>query len=198
MLGCIPSNGKVLIVINGKYGERQEIIAKYLNLQYSTLVFKEDEVIDSRRVVQCLENDSSITHVSFVHHETSVGILNPLEEITKDIKGRNKDIRVLVDSMSGFGAYEVDMKWGIDYLVSSSNKNLEGVPGFAYCIMNKSILDVEGKNARSLVLNLLDQVDNMNKTGQFRFTPPTHVLAAFKHALDVFLKEGGVEGRHAR
>lgn len=104
----------------------------------------------------------------------------------------------MIDSMSGFGAYDVNVNWGIDYLVSSSNKNIEGVPGIAFCIAKKDVFEVEGKNARSVSLDMLEQWQNLENTGQFRFTPPTHALVAFDTALNNFIKQGGLEKRAER
>ena len=135
--------------------------------------------------------------VAIVHCETSSGVMNDVESVAKLVKQTQPNAAVFVDAMSSFGAVPLKMD-NVDYLVSSANKCLEGVPGFGYAICRKSKLAGCQGNSRSLSLDLYDQVENLDKTSQFRFTPPTHTILAFKQALDEFWKEGGVEGRAKR
>ncbi|CAK9064310.1 2-aminoethylphosphonate--pyruvate transaminase (2-aminoethylphosphonate aminotransferase) (AEP transaminase) (AEPT) [Durusdinium trenchii] len=198
MLGtAVPKDGKVLLVINGAYGHRQTAICKYAGIPYETLVFEDSEPITVDRVRQTLRA-SRCSHVSLVHHETTAGVINPLEELVKMMKAEFPDLKVLVDSMSGFGAYELDMTWGIDFAVSSANKCIEGVPGFAYVLCATDALKQTQGNARSLTMDIFDQWANMESTGQFRYTPPTHAILAFKQALVEFHAEGGMDARKAR
>jgi len=157
----------------------------------------EAETPDPGALETALSNDPDITDVFLVHCETTSGIVNPLAELCAAVKSQGR--RVIVDAMSSFGALPIDMAaLQIDVLVSSANKCLEGVPGFAYVIAGRDLLhDAEGRS-HSLSLDLHDQWQAMERTGQFRFTPPTHTLVAFDRALDEHAREGGVPGRLAR
>jgi 2-aminoethylphosphonate-pyruvate transaminase len=198
MLGAfVPKNGKVLVLSNGAYGQRA---AKTLNyLKRDCIVLDKGDYLPPRgeEVSQILSNDKDITHVVAVHCETSSGILNPIEEIsTATYKAGRK---LLVDSMSAFGAIPVEPdKIKYEAIVSSANKCIEGVPGFGFILARKSALEAAKGNSHSLCLDLHDQWSHMNKTGQWRYTPPTHPLAAFLVALEAHRKEGGVGGRGAR
>ncbi len=144
-----------------------------------------------------LTEDQAITNVAVVHCETTTGIINPIEKIGQIIKHHEKVY--FVDSMSAFGAVLFDFeKCGIDFLVSSANKCIEGVPGFSFTICRRDSLHATEGQARSVSLDLLAQWQGLEANGQFRFTPPTHVILAFQQALCELQAEGGVEGRAAR
>ncbi|CAE7280738.1 phnW, partial [Symbiodinium sp. KB8] len=200
MLGAaVPrKDGKVLIVTNGAYGHRQKAMCQYLGIDHETLDFEDHDAICVKRVLAALREDEDFTDVSFVHHETTAGVLNPIYELVKNIKAEFPKMRVLVDSMSGFGAYPLDMSWGIDFAVSSANKCIEGVPGFGYVLCSREALQQTKGNARSLSLDIYEQWAFMESTKQFRYTPPTHAILAFQQALREFLQEGAREQRAAR
>ena len=105
----------------------------------------------------------------------------------------------IVDAMSSFGGVDIPVAdWGIDFLVSSANKCIQGVPGFSFILCRRDkLLASEGK-ARSLSLDLLDQWKGMEKDGKWRFTSPTHVVLAFSKALDELAQEGGIPARSRR
>jgi 2-aminoethylphosphonate-pyruvate transaminase len=193
----IPPDGKLLVIINGAYGRRTEAIAKTLKISTVALNYPEDSLPDLRQIETTLASDPTITHVAVVHCETTSGILNPVEAIGALVKQAGR--RYFVDAMSSFGAVPLDLaKCGVDYMVTSSNKCIEGVPGFGIILARRaSLLQTEGY-ARSLSLNLLAQWQGLEKDGQFRFTPPTHALLAFHQALLEIEAEGGVEARGAR
>ena len=193
-------NKKMLIASNGAYGERMVKICVYTNIPHDVITFKDNEPVDPNIISAKIANDPTISHVSLVHSETTAGLLNPIEDIGKAIHETNPDVQYIVDTMSSFGGVPIDMqKSYIDYLVSSSNKMLQGVPGIAYAICKIYRLKDTKGNARSLCLDLYDQWDyQLLNPGQFRFTPPTHVLAAFDQAMNEFEAEGGVEARSAR
>lgn len=193
----VPATGKVLILSNGAYGERMVKTAAALKITHEVLRSDEAAVPDLSQLEARLKADSAITHVAVVHCETTTGILNPLEAIGRLVAQYQRVL--IVDAMSSFGAVPIDLAgWGIDFLISSANKCLEGVPGFCFVIARKSrMLECEGR-ARSLCLDLYDQWRGFEKSGQFRFTPPTHALLAFAQALCEFEVEGGVPARAAR
>merc|ERR1712232_952482 len=152
-------------------------------------------------VVKRLKEDVGrrFTHVGVIHHETTAGTLNPIHEIGVAIRDFDPAISFVVDSMSAFGAYPVNMQASnVHYLVSSANKNIEGVPGFGFALCHRERLEKEGVHARSLSLDLLAQLKAMDGNGQFRFTPPTHSLLAFQQALEEMQAEGGTSARLAR
>ena len=197
-LSCfVPRDGKALVVINGAYGKRAVRILDTLGRARGVLECGEAEMPDPAALETALSNDPAITDVFLVHCETTSGIVNPLAELCEVVKSQGR--RVIVDAMSSFGALPIDMTaLQIDVLVSSANKCLEGVPGFAYAIAGRDLLHEAEGRSHSLSLDLHDQWQAMERTGQFRFTPPTHTLVAFDRALDEHAKEGGVSGRLAR
>ena len=194
----ITPKDKLLICSNGAYGDRMGNIAEYYHLDYDMLAFEETEQVSVEYVDDYLSNNSDITHVAFVHCETTTGILNPIKELSHIVKMHGK--KLIVDCMSSFGGIPIDVKaYGIDFLISSANKCIQGVPGFGFIIASrKKLLECKGV-ARSLSLDIYDQWEVMEKgKGKWRFTSPTHVVRAFYQALLDLEQEGGVEARHQR
>ena len=198
MLGTfIPKDGKLLVLANGAYGLRAVQTMDYLNRDYHLLDKGDYLPPRGSEVAGILENDKAITHVLVIHCETSSGILNPLEEIGAVVKSAGR--KLLIDSMSAFGAVPVDPeKIDFEAMVSSANKCIEGVPGFGFVFAKLSALEAAKGNCHSLSLDVEAQWSAMEKSGQWRFTPPTHVVAAFLTALEIHEEEGGVAGRGAR
>ncbi len=198
MIGTfVPPTGKLLVLVNGAYGQRIVKIADYYGMACATVETSEDQPIDPEAVGQALKNDAGITHVAAVHCETTTGILNPIEDIAAVVADHGRSL--LIDAMSAFGAIELDArKVQFDAVVASSNKCLEGTPGLGFCIARGEVLEATKDNARSLSLDLYDQWKAMEANGQWRFTPPVHTIVAFNTALDEFDAEGGVEGRGGR
>jgi len=198
MLGTfIPKDGKLLVLANGAYGLRAAQTMDYLNRDYHLLDKGDYLPPRGSEVAGILENDKAITHVLVIHCETSSGILNPLEEIGAAVKSAGR--KLLIDSMSAFGAVPVDPeKIDFEAMVSSANKCIEGVPGFGFVFAKLSALEAAKGNCHSLSLDVEAQWSAMEKSGQWRFTPPTHVVAAFLTALEIHEEEGGVAGRGAR
>ena len=198
MIGClVPPDGKVLICVNGAYGHRMARICDYLNRSYVIQESAEDTPVDVDLLEQTLGLEPAITHVAAVYCETTSGIINPLAGIAERVAMCGR--RLLIDAMSAFGALPLDCREiPFDAVVASSNKCLEGAPGIGYCISPESVLAETRGNSPSLSLDLYEQWSAMQKNGQWRFTPPTHVLLAFDQALTEFDQEGGVEGRGGR
>lgn len=194
---AIPPTGKLLVLINGIYGERISKIAKTLNIDVVELTNEQNQEPSLDELKKVLKKDKSITSVAVVHCETTTGIFNPIEKIARVVKANNKIL--IVDAMSSFGAVEINVgKLEIDYLISSSNKCIEGVPGFSFIIANKQELEKTELYARSVSFNLYEQWKILEQTGQFRFTPPTHALLAFRQAITELIEEGGVKARSSR
>lgn len=197
LTSTIKQNEKVLIIINGAYGKRMTQICQKAGVPFDTISFEEDQVPNLSQIEKSLDQDSSISHLALVHCETTTGILNPLPEISDLAKANKKTL--IVDSMSIFGAINLDFsKINVDYLISSSNKCIEGVPGFSFVLANKTHLEQNKETARSLSLDLYHQWKGLDANGQFRFTPPTHSLLAFHQALNELKQEGGVAAREQR
>ncbi len=193
----IPQDGKLLILINGAYGKRILKIANIHRISTVELTFAENVQPDAETLERTLRSDPSITHVAVIHCETTTGIINPIEAYGRIVKQHN--CTYIVDAMSSFGAYPIDLKaCGIDFLISSSNKNIEGVPGFSFVLARRESLASTKGLARTLSLDLFAQWEGLEGDGQFRFTPPTHALLAFHQALLELEQEGGVSGRGAR
>lgn len=193
----VPRGGKLLVVINGAYGRRIAHMAQVLGIETVTLSFNEDEVPDVGAVAYKLAEDQDITNVFVVHCETTTGIVNPIQEIGEVVKKAGRIY--CVDAMSSFGAIPVDLPaCNIDYLVSSANKCIEGVPGFSFILARRETLEATEGYARSLSLDLLAQWKGLENNGQFRFTPPTHTILAFHKAILELEEEGGVAGRAQR
>lgn len=194
---AVPADGHLLVIINGVYGERISRMAAIHQIRQSRLVFAENEITDPVVVENFLTENQDITHVAVVHCETTTGIINPIHEIGQLCAATGKVY--IVDAMSSFGAYPVNLEAsGIHFLISSSNKCIEGVPGFSFVIAQKEQLLACEKNVRTLSLDLYAQWKGLESTGQFRFTPPTHALLAFAQALTELEQEGGVTGRAKR
>ncbi|KOF20167.1 2-aminoethylphosphonate--pyruvate aminotransferase [Ensifer adhaerens] len=198
MLGSfVPRDGKVLVLINGAYGKRIAQTLAYLGRDHVSIDKGDYMPPRGPEVAAALNADPAITHVVVVHCETSSGILNPLKEISEVVY--NSGRKLLVDSMSAFGAVPAGIAdFRYEAIVSSANKCIEGVPGFGFVIARRSELEAAKGRSHSLSLDVHAQWDYMNKTGQWRFTPPTHVVAAFLEALRLHREEGGVAARGGR
>jgi len=198
MLGSfLPRDGKALVLVNGAYGQRIAQTLDYLGRAYS--VIDKGDYLPPRgpEVAAALEADPALTHVVLVHCETSSGILNPVAEIAQVVAARGR--KLLIDSMSAFGALPLDVgQLPYTAMVSSANKCIEGVPGFGFVIARREELEAAKGRSHSLSLDLHAQWAYMEKTGQWRYTPPTHVVAAFLQALAEHAAEGGVAGRGRR
>ena len=197
MATLIPRDGKSLVLINGAYGKRMAKILDYLGRSYVSQETPEDTPCDADVLDSALAADPAITHVLVVHCETTSGLLTPVEAIAAVTAKHRRGL--IIDSMSTFGALPLDVKSvPCDALMASTNKCLEGVPGMGFALIRRAAIEPAKGNAHSLSLDLYDQWTAMEKTRQWRFTPPTHVIAAFDKALDQFEAEGGVKGRGGR
>lgn len=193
----VPRQGHVLVPNNGAYCVRILTILRRLGISCTDLPFAEDEPMNARTIDDALTRDPDITHVALVHLETSAGLLNPLDAIADICRARGKTL--IVDAMSSFGALPITLAGSaIDVLISASGKCLEGVPGMGFVLVRRTLLQTSQGRSPSLALDLYDQYAYMQRTSQWRFTPPTHVLAALRAALDQFFNEGGQLARGAR
>jgi len=198
MIGSlVPRSGRLLVLVNGAYGRRIVTIAKYAGRDVVTLEVGEDEAITPEATREALAADPAITHVAVIHCETTTGILNPLSEIATVVAEAGREL--LIDAMSSFGALPLsarDIRFAA--VAASSNKCLQGAPGFGFVVARTDVLEASRGNAHALTLDLFEQHKGFTANGQWRFTPPTHVIAAFDQALAEHEAEGGVAGRGAR
>ena len=194
---AMPPRGKLLVVVNGAYGDRIVKIAKVHGIETVVQQYRENELPSLDAIDQALAEDDQIKMVVSVHCETTSGIINPIEKVGQIVSKYGRCY--FVDSMSAFGAVPLDFEAAhIDFLVSSANKCIEGVPGFGFCVCRREALLATRGWSRTLSLDLLGQWEGLEKNGQFRFTPPTHTILAFRQALRELEQEGGVTGRAAR
>lgn len=198
MIGTfVPRDGRLLVLVNGAYGRRMCRIAEVMGRRVVSVCVPDTEPVNAAAVDLALATDREITHVAIVHCETTTGLLNPVEEIARVVAFHER--RLLVDAMSAFGSIPLDVPAvGADAVAASSNKCLEGPPGMGFVIARRAALAECSGNSHSLSLDLHDQQARFERDGQWRFTPPTHVLAALHTALRLHDAEGGVAGRGAR
>lgn len=195
---AITPKGKLLVVDNGAYGARIAQIADYLNIETHVIAPGEISRPNLDEIASTLEQDTAITHVAIVHCETTTGMLNPIEAVIKLAKQHDKT--VILDAMSSFGGIPMDIgELGIDFMISSANKCIQGVPGFGFVVAKQSELEKCQGQGRSLSLDLYDQWHCMEVNhGKWRFTSPTHTVRAFYQALLELEQEGGIEARFNR
>jgi 2-aminoethylphosphonate-pyruvate transaminase len=195
-----PNRGtrkKTLVVANGAYGERAVKILDHIGRPNERISKTDVTQLAPEHFTVQLDEDKTISHVWLIHCETTSGIVNPLSELAQAAKSRGRIF--MVDAMSSFGALEVDMvRDQIDVLVSSSNKCVEGIPGFSYILVKRELLEASQGQSHSVVLDLYEQWKGLETNGQFRFTPPTHALVAFRQALRELDEEGGTPARLKR
>jgi 2-aminoethylphosphonate-pyruvate transaminase len=193
----VPRDGHVLVLINGAYGQRMAKLTQMMGRRVTTFVTAEDVPTTPADVDRLLARDASVTHVGLIHCETSTGNLNPLPGIA-DVVARHGR-RLIVDAMSSFGALPIDAR-GVpfDAVIAASGKCIEGPPGMGFVIAKREVLEAAAGNSSSLALDLHDQWSYMERTTQWRYTPPTHVVVAFNAALDQFVAEGGQPARFDR
>lgn len=194
---AIPRDGKLLVLVNGAYGRRMAQTARVHRIALDVLEVAENKKFTPELVAGHLAAIAGITHVAVVHCETTSGMLNQVEEIGHVVHAAGAGY--VVDAMSSFGAVPIDMPGShINFLISSANKCIEGVPGFGFVLANRRALDSAKGNARTLSLDLYDQWAGMEADGHFRFTPPIHAILAFEQALNELDEEGGVRARGER
>jgi 2-aminoethylphosphonate-pyruvate transaminase len=194
---AIPRGGKLLVLVNGAYGRRIAQMARVHGIETETVETPENCSVSPQAVAERLAASHGFTHVAVIHCETTTGIVNPIEEIGGIVE--RACAVYIVDAMSSFGAIHVDLATAhIDFLISSANKCIEGVPGFGFVLARcNQLLEAKGR-ARTLSLDLYAQWAGLESDGQFRFTPPTHALLAFHQALLELEAEGGPAGRSER
>ena len=193
----VPRDGHVLVLDNGAYCKRMGKLSTLMGRRTTILERAEDEPVSAEELDRKLQQDPTITHVGLIHCETGTGVLNPLQAVSDVCKRHGKGL--IIDAMSSFAAIDIDARTvHFDALVAASGKCVEGVPGMGFVFIRKTVLEACSGNSHSLAMDLYDQYAYMEKTTQWRFTPPTHVVAALAEALAQFVEEGGQPARLAR
>ncbi len=197
LTSVVGEEDKILIISNGAYGERIIKTAKQARIAHEIYEVHYSEIPSAKKVEEILKNDDAITHVIMIHCETTSGILNDIESVSKTVKEAGRTM--LVDAMSSLGGIEIPVEeWGIDFIISSANKCIQGVPGFSFIVCNREkLMECEGQS-RSLSLDIYAQWKEMDVDGKWRFTSPTHVVLAFRQAMEELQIEGGVVAREKR
>ena len=197
LTSVVGENDHLLIVANGSYGLRMREIAEHAKISWMVYETAYDEIPDASVIAAILKENPAISHVAMVHSETTSGILNDIEAVSRVVKAAGKTM--IVDGMSSFGGIEIPVgEWGIDFIISSANKCIQGVPGFSFIICRRDALKKSRGKARSLSLDLYDQWKCMEADGKWRYTSPTHVVLAFAQAIRELEAEGGIAARYAR
>jgi len=193
----IGPDAKLLVLINGAYGERIATIARRYGRSVETLVWAEDQPVDPAMVADALAADPAITHVAMIHVETTTGLLNPLAAVADVVRSAGRHF--ILDAMASFGALPIDLATTpIAAVLASSNKGLEGAPGLGFALIRKDLLEQARDVSPSLSLDLHAQWRGFESNGQWRFTPPVQVVAALVEALRQLEKEGGPAARLRR
>ncbi len=193
----VPRDGHVLVLDNGAYCKRAARLTALMGRQCTVLEFDEATRVSAATLDDKLSADRTITHVVLIHCETGAGVWNPLEAVAEVCARHGKGL--IVDAMSSFGALPIDAReTRFDALIAASGKCLEGVPGMGFVIVRKQALEACAGRSQSLAMDLHDQYVYMERTGQWRFTPPTHVVVALAEAIAQFEAEGGQPARLAR
>lgn len=186
-----------LVIINGAYGERIQAMLRRYKIPHESLQYSFNQSPKEEEIRSFLKRNPSITHLAVVHCETTTGLINDIETIGRCAKQHG--LTYVVDAMSSLGGIPIDIpQCEIDFLISSPNKCFASIPGFAFVIAKNSALLANQGRSRSIVLDLIDQWQVLQKTGQFRFTPPVQSIAAFNVALDELIAEGGIIARNQR
>lgn len=186
---AVPKGKKLLVVDNGAYGARMANIAMTYNIEVITYKLPYGDYPDAQHIEKLLQKDKDISHLAIVHHETTTGMLNPVEEVCKI--ARQNNVEVIVDCMSSYAGIPIDIKkWDAGYLISSSNKCIQGMPGMVFVIFKKALLPELQKQKRSFYFDLYSQYSGFEKTGQMQFTPPVQVAYALRQAIDEYFAEG--------
>ncbi|MEG1432523.1 2-aminoethylphosphonate--pyruvate transaminase [Eubacterium sp.] len=197
LTSAVGPEDHLLILCNGVYSRRMEEMAKYAGLNYSIEEMPYNRIPDAIALAKRLDGELEITHVAMVHNETTTGILNDIRSIGEVVKARGRTF--IVDAMSSFGGMVIPMaEYGIDFLISSSNKCIQGVPGFSFILCKRVALQKCQGQAKSLCLDLYDQWATMEIDGKWRYTSPTHSVLAFSKALEEMEAAGGIAARNTR
>ncbi len=188
---AVPKGKKILIVDNGAYGARMANIAVTFGIEVVIYKVAYGDYPDIDQIEIRLKENKTVSHLAVVHHETTTGMLNPVQQICDLSKKYN--VEVIVDCMSSYAGIPIDAKkWDAGFIISSSNKCIQGMPGMVFVIFKKQLLSVLKDQKRSFYFDLYSQYIGFEKTGQMQFTPPVQVAYALRQAIDEYFTEGEI------
>lgn len=192
----VPPGKKIAIINNGAYGERMVKIAQAYNLDFVEIRYEYGGKINLTEVAETLKKDKNIACLAMIHHETTTGLLNPIKEVGEIAKENN--CVFIVDTISSFAGIPINIRdYKIDFMMSTSNKCIQGMAGVAFIICKKAELEkLKDYPPRSYYLNLYNQYQYFEKTGQSQFTPPVQILYALKQAIIEYFQEGEINRYH--
>lgn len=196
VLSSICFNKKILVINNGSYSERMTQILETYDADFFN--YKSDIIkpIDFNNLEETLKKNK-FDYICAVHNETGTGLLNDINRIGKLAKKYNAEF--VVDAMSSYAAIPINMEeMDIDFLIASSNKNIQGMAGVVFVICKKVSLEkLKNIKPKSFYLDLYAQYKNFINTKQTRFTPPVQTLYALKQAIIETIEET-IENRNKR
>ena len=188
LTSAVPLGKKVLIVDNGAYGTRMTQIAKTFHIDVVHYKIPYGDYPDVTEIKKLIEQNNEISHIAMVHHETTTGMLNPVKEISQ--MAHQMGIEMVVDTVSSYAGLPINVKeYNLEFMVSTSNKCIQGMPGLSFVIVKKTALAKLEPNRRSFYLDVLSQHQCFEKTFQTQFTPPVQIVYALRQALDEYFQE---------
>jgi 2-aminoethylphosphonate-pyruvate transaminase len=188
---AVPKGKKILIIDNGAYGARMVNIASTFGIEVIPYKLAYGDYPVVTHLEKLLIENRDVSHLAVVHHETTTGMLNPIQQIC-DLCTKHK-VDVIVDCMSSYAGIPIDAKkWNAGYIISSSNKCIQGMPGMVFVIFKKQLLKELKNQKRSFYFDLYSQYVGFEKTGQMQFTPPVQVAYALRQAIDEYFIEGEI------
>jgi 2-aminoethylphosphonate-pyruvate transaminase len=187
---AVPSDGRLLVIDNGAYGHRMSQIAHAYGIAHDVESFGVGGFPDLQRIRARLQ-EQAYTQLAVVHHETSTGLLNPVEEI--GTLAREFGVEMIVDAMSSYAGRTIEIeRMQADFLVASSNKCIQGIAGLCFVICRRERLAaMQPIPGRSFYLNLAGNHHFFEQQQQMQFTPPVQVVYALEQALREYFIEGG-------
>lgn len=193
----VPQDKKILVIDNGAYGKRMFEICQAFGVQVELLQFPWGQPVDLDLLEEKILDTNDLHALAFVHHETTVGLLNPTAPICSIAKKYN--LVTVLDAMSSFAGMAIDAnEEQIDFLVSSSNKCIQAMPGISFVIAKKEALHAtQHIKGRNYYFNLYNNFKSQEFTNQSLFTPAVQVVYSLKAAIDEFFQKGP-EARYQR
>jgi aspartate aminotransferase-like enzyme len=186
----LSKGDKAIVVRGGKFGERWGEICKAYGIEFIPIDVEWGKAVDPQRIKELLESDPSIRAVYTQASETSTGVKHPIKEIADLIK-RYEDKVIVVDAITGIGVFNIPMdEWGIDVLISGSQKALMLPPGLAFAALSdKAWKLAEKSNLPKYYFDFNKELKNTKKN-QSSYTPAISLFVGLREALHMIRKEG--------
>jgi 2-aminoethylphosphonate-pyruvate transaminase len=187
---CIPKGKKLLAISNGSFGERLQEIGQLHGVAAEPLRYPWAGVVRPEDVDARLTADPDIFAVAMVHHETSMGIINPVRAVGEVVAAHDR--LYLVDCISSLGGEDLDVRREhIDLCVACANKCLHAVSGISFVCVHRRVWErIAHVPERSLYLDLRRYRRYLTELGQTPFTPSVASFFALDQALTELLEDG--------